>query len=311
MNHAYLPEGRLSETPENARLLTSPAGLRQAMAEGTLLEAMVTRCDAEHNLRLLCGPFEGFMPRQEVAIGIEDGSAKEIAILSRVGKPTCFVVTDLQERAGRLTPILSRRQAQLRTTAWLMERQPGDVIPARVTHLESFGAFVDVGCGVPSLLSIEHISISRVPHPVYRFTIGQELSVLVTGVDPNSRRLSLSHRELLGSWRENAALFQPGETVTGYVRGTKDYGVFVELTPNLSGLAEPRPGLHEGDRVSVFLKSIAPERMKIKLMIIEPLPPTSAPDPFRYFFTGPRLEHWRYAPEGCEKGAEWDAAARS
>ena len=81
----------------------------------------------------------------------------------------------------------------------------------------------------------------------------------------------------------------------------------MELFPNLSGLAEPREDLLEGDRVSVFLKSILPERMKIKLLIIDRLPPEPAPPPLTYFITDGRLGHWRYAPEGCRKeGLETD-----
>ena len=85
------------------------------------------------------------------------------------------------------------------------------------------------------------------------------------------------------------------------MRGIKDYGTFVELTPNLSGLAECKKGIQEGDRVSVYLKSILPERMKLKLLIIDVLPPVNAPEPPQYFITQGILDRWRYAPEGCQK----------
>ncbi len=122
---------------------------------------------------------------------------------------------------------------------------------------------------------------------------------------PELGRVILSHRELLGTWQENAARFSAGMTVPGYVRGIKDYGIFVELAPNLSGLAEPRGDLHEGDRVSVYIKAIFPDRMKIKLLVIEKLPP-EGPQPLTYFLPpNGRLDRWRYAPEGCCKtGAE-------
>ena len=111
----------------------------------------------------------------------------------------------------------------------------------------------------------------------------------------------LTHRELLGTWAENAALFRPGMTVPGYARGVKDYGTFVELTPNLSGLAECKDGIREGDRVSVYIKSILPERMKLKLLVIDTLPPADVPEPPRYFVTEGILDRWRYAPPGCQK----------
>ena len=111
----------------------------------------------------------------------------------------------------------------------------------------------------------------------------------------------LTHRELLGTWEENAALFRPGMTVPGYVRGLKDYGAFVELTANLSGLAECKTGIREGDRVSVYIKYILPERMKLKLLMIDVLPPTEGPEPNRYFITDGVMGGWSYAPAGCMK----------
>ena len=179
------------------------------------------------------------------------------------------------------------------------------MIPAVVTHLEPFGAFVDIGCGVTSMIGIEAISVSRIPHPAERFSPGQSIFAAVLDLDRRAGRVYLTHKELLGTWAENAARFQPGMTVPGIVRGIKEYGAFVELTPNLSGLAELRPGLKEGDRFSVYLKAILPERMKIKLLAIDALPPLEKPEPLEYFITSGPLRKWKYAPEGCSKvGAE-------
>ena len=76
-------------------------------------------------------------------------------------------------------------------------------------------------------------------------------------------KITLSHKELLGTWEENAAMFAPGQTVTGVIRSIEDYGIFVELTPNLAGLAEPRPDVFIGQQASVYIKSIIREKMKI------------------------------------------------
>ncbi|MEG1857702.1 MAG: S1 RNA-binding domain-containing protein, partial [Pseudoflavonifractor sp.] len=178
---------------------------------------------------------------------------------------------------------------------------PGMVIPASVTHLEPFGAFVDIGCGVPSMIGIENISVSRISNPAERFAVGQKIFAAVLGVRPDLGRVILSHKELLGTWQENAAQFTMGMTVSGTVRGIKDYGAFVELAPNLSGLAELRDDLQEDDRVSVYIKAVVPERMKIKLLVIDRLPREKAPLPFRYFITEGTLTSWHYAPDCCGK----------
>ena len=302
MTKRFPPEGRLLHTPENQAACASANGLKQAMETEAILEGTALLCTPEHNLIVSLGPYQGVIPREEAALGIAEGVTRDIAILSRVGKPVCFTVTGLSEKDGQPHPILSRRAAQQQAlTAMLEHWKPGQIIQASVTHLEPFGAFVDVGCGVPSLIGVENISVSRIPHPSVRFRVGQEILAVVLDLDPVLGRIYLTHKELLGTWAENVAPFQPGMTVPGVVRGVKDYGVFVELTPNLSGLAERDPRLTEGARVSVYLKAILPERMKIKLLAIELLPPLEQPQPLHYYIQEGRLEHWKYAPPGCVK----------
>lgn len=299
MERQFWPEGRLLTTEANLARCASPDTLRKAMEEGAVLEGMAALCHPDRSLRVTLGPWTGVIPREEGAIGVAEGSTREIALLARVGKPVSVVVTGFLADG---TLLLSRRRAQELARDFLLgHTQPGDILPATVTHLEPFGAFVDVGCGLPSMLGIETISVSRIPHPNQRFTVGQEIFAVATGLDRTLGRVYLSHKELLGTWEENAEGFEVGMTVPGIVRGVQEYGVFVELTANLSGLAEFREDLREGDRVSVYLKSILPERMKIKLLVIGKLPREEAPAPLRYVQTQGRMERWEYAPQGCSK----------
>lgn len=298
----FPPEGRLLATPENMALCERAEGLGQAMEQGLVLEGTALLCDEHHDLLVKLGPYTGRIPREEGALGIAEGTTRDIALLSRVGKPVSFLVEGLEGQDGTLVPRLSRRKAQELALEHILDTWvPGQVVPATVTHLEPFGAFVDIGCGVPSKIGVERLSVSRIPHSACRLRPGQEILAAVLEVDRRLRRASLTLRELLGTWEENAACFRPGMTVPGVVRGVKDYGVFVELAPNLSGLAEGKAGVKEGDRVSVYIKSILPERMKIKLLIIDTLPPAEGPEELRYFITGGKLDYWRYPPEGFTK----------
>ena len=294
----YLPEGFRLHTPEN-RWVNTPAAMDQAAEEEQILEGIVTRCDCAHNLVVDCNGITGLIPRSEAALGLSSGRTREIALLSRVGKPVCFQV--IGEGDGQY--LFSRARVQQKALNYLMENLlPGDVICARVTHLEPFGAFVDIGCGLTSLVGIEHISVSRIAHPAERFYPGQWIHVAVRGVDPSLGRVHLTHRELLGTWLENARRFSPGETVSGVVRGNEDYGVFVELSPNLSGLAERKEGVASGDGVSVYIKSILPEKMKVKLILIDKLEsaPSTLIRPEDYQITQGRLQHFLYSPPGKE-----------
>ena len=304
MSSRFLPEGRRLNSFENLAACASKAALLSARDRELILEGQVLLCDSDHDLLVRLGSYVGRIPRQETALGVAEGTTREIAILSRVGKPVCFTVTGVEGDEPNLTLTLSRRRAQeIAQDALLEELKPGMVIPATVTHLEPFGAFVDIGCGFVSMIGIEHISVSRIPHPDCRFSVGQEIYAAVLEVAQDEKRVKLTHRELLGSWRENAERLAPGMTVAGCVRGIKEYGAFVELFPNLSGLAESRAGIQEGDRVSVYLKALLPERMKVKLLVIDRLPPEPTPAPITYFIREGRLQHWRYAPEESQKSA--------
>ena len=172
---------------------------------------------------------------------------------------------------------------------------PGDVIPAKVTHREQFGAFVDIGCGIPSLIPIDAISVSRISHPSDRFFAGQRIKAVVKGTDGG--RVWLSHKELLGTWEENAAEYSCGETVSGIVRSVEDYGIFVELAPNLAGLAEPRQGVRAGQRAGVYIKALIPEKMKVKLIIVDVFEENCPPEKLRYFVGEDHIDRWIYSTE--------------
>ncbi|MFR6187429.1 MAG: S1 RNA-binding domain-containing protein [Butyricicoccus sp.] len=213
-SESYLPEGSYMVQPAVRQAFSTLGALRQAQDEGRILEAVAQRCTAAHDLLFDLGIAQGILPRVSCALGVAEGDTREIAILSRVGKPTCFVVTDIDESTDPPTAWLSRTIVQQKAQDRLLDSlRPGDVIPARVTHLEPFGAFVDAGCGVPSLIGIENLSVSRICHPGDRLTVGQSILAAVRTVEPENRRISLTHRELLGTWAQNAALFSPGETV--------------------------------------------------------------------------------------------------
>lgn len=81
--------------------------------------------------------------------------------------------------------------------------------------------------------------------------------------------------------------------MTGIVRSVMDYGIFVELTPNLTGLAEPLEGFQTGDSVSVYLKSILPDGQKIKHGHHWHRG-ASAPAPLAYHATAGRVVDWNY-----------------
>ena len=315
MMNTYKPEGMLFGTQRNRELLAmGKAGLERAMSQGIIMESTALLCDSNMNLHVDLRGVTGIIPREEVCLCRDGESVKDIAIITRVGKPVCFKVTSIEERGGRCVAYLSRRQAQLECQRnFVADLIPGDVIPSRVTHLENFGAFVDIGCGIVSLLSVDCISVSRFSHPRDRLYNGMDIYTVVKAIDRERDRVFVSMRELLGTWQENAAMFCAGQTVAGVIRSVENYGIFVELTPNLAGLAELRDDAPinaedaVGRLVAVYIKSIIPERMKIKLVLVDSYKGEITTPKLTYFTdceNTPHIDSWRYSPPQSSKVVE-------
>ncbi len=306
--NSYKPEGALIKTAQNQEYISGLRGLEKALEKQIILESSAVLCDHNFNLHVtLGGGIRGIIERTEAEYS-KKNTTKDIAILTRVGKPVCFKVMGFKRSAGGETvAMLSRRLAQKECMEnYIDNLRRGDIIPARVTHLESFGAFVDIGCGIISLLSIDSISVSRISHPSARLSVGDNIYTIVKSIDENGR-IYVSERELLGSWEENAALFREGETVRGIVRSVESYGIFVELKPNLAGLAEYRDDVYVGQSAAVYIKSIIPEKMKIKLIIIDTRNDVIATEPLEYFIDAETVTHidsWVYSPEGSSRVIE-------
>lgn len=304
----YRPEGYLINTRENTEYLSSQQSLERAMREGRILEGNAVMCDPEMSVRVELGCMKGILKKEDVAACAPGEEVKDIAVITRVGKPVCFMVTDITHDVyGAPVALLSRKLAQKECAQkFLASLSPGDVVDARVTHLEHFGAFVDIGCGIVSLLSIDCISVSRITHPRDRFRVGDDIKVVIKSIDRESGRIYVSHKELLGTWEENASRFSVGQTVAGIVRSVEDYGIFVELAPNLAGLAEYKEGISVGQRAAVYIKNMVRDRMKIKLVLIDSSCGTAPPDKMEYFLpeNGNHISYWRYSPEMCDKMIE-------
>ena len=302
----YPPEG----SRENAHAFPSAAftisALERALERGSILEAPAVLCDGDMNLHVALGEYIGIIPKEESAY-LPDGMAvKEIAILTRVGKMVAFCVERIERTLYGVKILLSRRKAQEKCyKRYISTLRPGDVVRAKVTHMETFGAFLDIGCGTTALLPVDAISVSRIFHPRLRFSVGDEFSVVIRSIDEEGR-IYTSRKELLGTWEENASLFSAGQTVPGIVRSIESYGIFVELTPNLTGLAEYKEGVKENETASVYIKSIIPERMKVKLIVIDSHHPSAQMQRTRFTpdETPRHIDRWRYSPEGCQKEVE-------
>lgn len=260
-----MPEGWEKETVSLAKEET-----KYMMEKGEILQGIVEKCDEYGNLQVKLGEgMLGIIPREEVeAINLgQDGLPKENLCTGKVHKYVQFKIKDIDENQ---TPVLSRKEVQKEALTHIkQDLQIGQRVNGIVKNITPYGAFIEIGGGVVGLVHIEDLSVARIKTPFERIKIGQKLNFVVKSIDREQGKFSLSYKENFGTWEENAKKFEVGKTVRGIIRETEKNrnGIFVELTPNLVGMAEYQEGLTYGEPVQVAIKKIDYEKKKIKLII--------------------------------------------
>jgi len=149
--------------------------------------------------------------------------------------------------------------------------KPGDTVTGKVRTLMPYGAFVEIEPGLDGLLHISDISRSRVAKPEEVLSVGEQLTLRILKIDPETGKISLGLKQLQPEpWETAAERFVPGQRINGDVTRLTDFGAFVELEPGLEGLIHisemswakkvrhPSDLLREGDRVDAVVLSVKP-----------------------------------------------------
>lgn len=262
----FIPEGWLIEDRDISGEL-----INEALNDGRIITGKVSECDSNYNLHVdFNEKLKGIIPREEVeAMNIEEtGFPKPNICMSKVNKYVQFKVKDI-DKEGMV--ILSRKEVGKEALNWAInELSEGQILNGIVKNIRPYGVFVEIGGGVVGLLRIEDISVARIKNPTERFKIEEKISVMIKSIDKTKERILLTYKELLGTWEENANKFEEGKVVKGIIRETEKSknGIFIELNPNLVGMAEYSDGYEYGEKVDVLIKKIIPEKKKVKLILI-------------------------------------------
>ena len=153
----------------------------------------------------------------------------------------------------------------------------------KVTRMEPFGAFVDLGGGVEGLIHVSELSHQRVEHPKDVLETGQDVRVVIIRVkdlgNKRKERISLSLKALeKDPWAEVKAEYPPGTVVKGKVESLEDFGAFVQLSDTVSGMVHvsemadkrvthPREVVSVGDEVTVAVLELDNRRRRLRLSI--------------------------------------------
>ena len=262
----FIPEGWAS-----APQAFSLEELSKASINGDIIQAKVSRCDSNYNLYVDLGNnITGIIPRDEVeAINIDEtGFPKPNICKSKIDKIVQFKVMDTSKKD---TVILSRKAVGKEAINWMKnELKEGMLVYGIVKNIRPYGAFVEIGGGIVGLVHIEDISVARIKTPYERFKIGQKIKIMIKSIDRKTNRVILSYKETLGTWEENVKEFEEGMIVSGIAREKEKNknGIFIELKPNLVGLADYKDNIEYGEDVRLKIKKIIPDKKKIKLTIL-------------------------------------------
>jgi small subunit ribosomal protein S1 len=154
----------------------------------------------------------------------------------------------------------------------------GSRVQGKVRNLTDFGAFVEIEEGVDGLVHVSDMSwTKRIKHPSEVLKKGDDVEAIITSIDEENRRISLSIKEFqpneFQTFRER---HQPGEVVEGVVSRIADFGVFVQIEGLVEGLmhvsetalargAKPQEHYNEGDAIRVRILRIDDGEMKVGL----------------------------------------------
>ncbi len=154
----------------------------------------------------------------------------------------------------------------------------GDKVTGKVVRLADFGAFVEIAPGIDGLVHVSEMSYTqRVNKPADFVKEGEQVSVKIKSIDPESRRIGLSMKDAEGDpWLEVADKYQPGQKVEGTVEKQEQFGIFIQLEPGITGLLpksviarSEKPAayekLHSGDTVEIVIGQVRPNERKISL----------------------------------------------
>ncbi|MSP78468.1 MAG: S1 RNA-binding domain-containing protein [Dehalococcoidia bacterium] len=251
--------------------------LQQALEQGIVLQGTLTGTNKGGAIVLVEG-VAGFVPLSQLSPDTRMGvQGKEGELIS--SRPVAVKVLELDKSRHRV--VLSERaawqeQREEKKKKALTELREGQTVTGKIRSLSTFGAFVDIG-GVEGLLHVTELSWNNIRVPEDIVKVGDELPVMITKIDKETGRISLSLKQLQAHpWDAVASKYQIGQLVHGIVTKLAPFGAFVRLEPGVEGLIHvselstkpiqtPQQAVKEGDQIEAKVVRIDTERHRLGL----------------------------------------------
>jgi small subunit ribosomal protein S1 len=253
-------------------LLLSRPGVVQKADWGNLSEGMVVeaRCVGMNKggLEMEVAHHKGFMPAGMVDVR----HVTDISVF--IGEKFPCQIVELNREKGRI--ILSRKAvlaAERREKAeqLLAVLEEGQTRSATILSLQPYGAFADLG-GIDGLIHISDLSHDRLRHAKDAVKEGEVVQVKILRIDRNVSppKISLGRKQTMSDPIAAAMnTVAAGETVTGKVTKTTEFGAFIEIAPGVEGLVHISEVSH--DRIPSVDKVLKrDEVVTCKVLAVDP-----------------------------------------
>jgi small subunit ribosomal protein S1 len=261
---------------EQARGLN--AARREELKEGAIVTGTVSTL-MPYGAFINIGGFDGLLHVSDISH-------------ARVSKPedVLTVGQELQLKILKIDPAtqkISLGLKQLQPEPWqTVSLAVNQRVTGTVTRLTDFGAFVEIEPGIEGLIHISEMSYGKkLRHPSDLLKQGARVDVVILGIKPEERRISLGLKQTLADpWTDAVRTFPVGSQITGPVTKLMNFGAFVELADGIEGLVHiseitaerrlnhPSEMLREGQIVKAQILAIDPEKRQIKLSMKQLIP---------------------------------------
>lgn len=269
----FMLNGREDDLWKLSRRRAQEVAAAEDVQIGSLVKARVTGQNTG-GLELRIGNTAAFMPASQVALSRVENLAQ---FLNQT-----FVCEVLEVDPAKRRVVLSRRavlekeraESQKETVGRL---SVGQTVSGKVTRVEPFGAFVELGGGLEGLVHVSNISHQRVESATEKLKSGDEVKVQIVKIEEGGKRIGLSIKALEPDpWQVSGGRVSEGAVYTGTVKRVMDFGAFVELEPGIEGLLHvsqiskdrlrrAQDAIKVGESVQVRVLSVEPARQRIAL----------------------------------------------
>ena len=251
------------------------AQLEEAYATGIPVDGVVEK-EVKGGFEVKVAGSRAFCPFSQMGLRRVDDSA------ALIGKHMSFRISEYAENGRNI--VLSHRalleeELQEKKDALKETLKVGDRVKGTVTSLRDFGAFISIGA-VEGLLPVSEVAWARVNDVSEILSVGQEVEVVVKGIDWEKDRISFSRKDtLVDPWEEAASAFPEGSFQNGKVARLTPFGAFVTLGSGVDGLIHisklgagkriqhPKEVLCEGQDVEVKVEGVDREQRRISLSL--------------------------------------------